>query len=173
LQCAARMRITTVAALVLLLCARRASPCSVVGPLPRPEALVSAAGSIVLARATPNVIDGAVEFQVVEALKGSVGTPVIWLDGTLTDHDDFNDKQPPYEFVRGDGRRGDCRASTYRAGAMYLLMLKTANEVEPFYRPSHGRPFTAFWAPLAPTNEQVHERDDKWVNWVRQQVNAK
>jgi hypothetical protein len=167
------MRITAVAAFVVLLSTRAAWPCSVDGPLPRPEALVAAANSIVLARATPNAVDGAVEFQVVETLKGPVSTPLIWLDGTLTDHDDFNDAQPPYEFVRRDGRRGDCRASTYRAGAAYLLLLKTADEVEQYYRPAHGRPFTAYWTPLAPTNEQVHERDDKWVDWVRQRVNAK
>jgi len=167
------MRITAVAALIVLLTARVSWPCSVIGPLPRPEALVSAASSIVLARATPNVIDGAVEFQVVETLKGSMGDPLIRLDGTLTDHDDFNDAQPPYEFVRRDGRRGDCHASTYRAGAVYLLLLQAANEVERYYRPQHGRPFTAYWTPLAPTNEQVHERDDKWLDWVRQRVNVK
>jgi len=159
--------------LAVLLGARVAWPCSVAGPLPGPEALVAAASSIVLARATPNAIDGAVEFQVVETLKGSVGTPLIWLDGTLTDHDDFNDAQPPYEFVRMDGRHGDCHASTYRAGAAYLLLLKAANEVEQYYRPPHGRPFTAYWTPLAPTNEQVHERDDRWVDWVRQRVDAR
>jgi len=167
------MRIEVVVASVLLLTARVTWPCSVVGSLPRAEALVRSASVIALARATTNATDGAVEFQIVETLKGSVGVPLIRLNGSLTDHDDFNDTQPPYEFVRRDGRHGDCRASTYRSGALYLLLLKTASEVEPFYRPAHGLPFTAFWTPLAPTNEQVHERDDKWVDWVRQRVGPK
>jgi hypothetical protein len=170
---AARMRMMAGAALVVLLIARVASPCSVVGPLPRPEALVAAASVVALTRATPNASDGTVEFQVIETLKGSIDVPLIRLDGSLTDHDDFNDAEPPYEFVRRDGRRGDCHASTYRAGAVYLLLLKAANEVEAYYRPSNGGALTAYWTPLAPTNEQVHERDDRWVEWVRQRVGAK
>jgi hypothetical protein len=166
----AGMRIKMIAALVVLLTARVSWPCSVIGPLPRPEALVTAATVIALARATPNAMDGAVEFQVVEVLKGSIHVPLIRLNGTLTNHDDFNDAPPPYGFVRRDGRRGDCHASTYRPGAFYLLLLKAADEVEAYYRPSPGIPFTAYWTPLAPTNEQVHERDDQWVAWVRQRV---
>lgn len=165
--------ITALAASIVLLAARAASPCSVVGPLPRPEALVTTASVIVIARATPNVSDATVEFQVMETLKGSLGVPLIRLEGTSRDRDDFNDGPPPYTFVRSEGRHGDCRASTYRPGAVYLLLLKRATEVEAFYRPSHGLEFTAFWSPLAPTNEQVHERDDKWVEWVRERVARK
>ena len=155
---------------VALSTARAGWPCSVIGPLPRPEALVRSASVIALARATPNALDGTVEFQIVETLKGSIDVPLIRLDGTLADHDDFNEKEPPYEFVRMDGRRGDCHASTYRPGALYLLLLKAANDVHPSYRPSHGLPFTAYWSPLAPTNEQVHGRTDQWVAWVRKQI---
>lgn len=156
-----------------LLTARAGWPCSVVGPLPSPEALVRSASVIVLGRATPNAMDGTVEFQIVETLKGSLDAPLIRLDGTPTDHDDFNENQPPYEFVRMDGRHGNCRASTYRPGALYLLLLKAANDVHPAYRPSHRLPFTAYWSPLAPTNEQVHGRDDQWVVWVREQIEAR
>jgi hypothetical protein len=155
---------------VALLTARAGWPCSVIGPLARPEELVRSATVVALARATPNALDGTVEFQIVETLKGSFDTPLIRLDGTVVDHDDFNENQPPYEFVRTDGRHGDCRASTYRQGALYLLLLKAANDVHPAYRPSRHLPFTAYWSPLSPTNEQVRGRDDKWVTWVRKQI---
>jgi len=56
---------------------------------------------------------------------------------------------------------------------MYLLLLKRADQVEQFYRPSSGLPLTVFWTPLAPTNEQVREHGDKWVEWVRRQVSQK
>jgi hypothetical protein len=164
------MRRTNAIMAVVLLSPGVSWPCSVNGPMPRPEALVTSARVIVLARATTNAIEGTVEFQVVEALKGTINVPLIRLDGALAGHDDFNDAPPPYGFVRPDGRHGDCRASTYRTGALYLLLLQNADDVVPFYRSSHGLPFTAFWSPLAPTNEQVHGRDDKWVEWVRQRA---
>jgi len=90
------MRLITATALpVVLLSARAALPCSVVGPLPRPEMLVVSASGIALARATPNAINGTVEFEIAEVLKGSIDSPLIRLDGTLTDQDDFNDAPAP------------------------------------------------------------------------------
>jgi hypothetical protein len=47
---------------------------------------------------------------------------------------------------------GNCYALTYRSGAQYLLLIKAG---------------TPYWAPLAPTNEQVQGEDDAWVSWVR------
>jgi hypothetical protein len=158
---------------VALLSAREVWPCSVIGPLLRPEELVHSASVVALARATPNAMDGIVEFQIVETLKGSIDVPLIRLDGTLADHDDFNEKEPPYEFVRMDGRRGDCRASTYRQGAFYLLLLQPAMTcIRRIDRPMDF-PSLSTRVPLAPTNEQVHGRDDNWVVWVREQIEAR
>jgi hypothetical protein len=96
---------------------------------------------------------------VVEVLKGRTPSQELILEGYLSDRDDFNDRPVPYDFVRPEGRHGDCFASSYRGGAEHLLLLRI------FKGEARAR-----WGPLAPTNEQVTGADDPWVNWVRAEV---
>jgi hypothetical protein len=72
------------------------------------------------------------------------------------DSDDFNDRPVPYDWVRSSGTSGSCFAFDYREGAEYLLFLR-----------SIGGVLTPYWAPLAPTNEQVTGPEDPWVIWTR------
>jgi hypothetical protein len=101
-----------------------------------------------------------VYFRVTEVLRGQAVGSDLTLNAFLEDRDDFNDKQPPYTFVRPSGRMGNCYADFYRGGGDYLLLLK---------RRPDGR-LTTRWAPLAPANEQLHGGDDAWLNWVRTHV---
>jgi hypothetical protein len=99
---------------------------------------------------------GVVGFDVLETLAG-VGLPAsVQLSGTLTGQDDFNDREPPYAFVRRAGRRGNCYAFEYRKGAEFLLFLKKA-----------PAGYTVDWAPLAAVNEQLHSDQDPWLLWTR------
>ena len=105
---------------------------------------------------------GRIAFEVVEVLKAAAGTTPrrLVIDGTLSDRDDFNDQSVPYGMVRPTGRAGTCYARQYRVGAEYLLLL---NEEAPGM-------FTPYWAPLLPTNEQLHGQNDAWLAWVRAQM---
>lgn len=105
---------------------------------------------------------GQITFEVIDVLKGQGLPKTFTIPGKLVEEDDFNDRTPPYTFVRQGGRSGNCFAYGYRQGADYLLFLQPAGEV-----------MTPYWAPLAPINEQVRSGQDPWVNWVRQQVQAK
>ncbi len=67
---------------------------------------------------------GTIRFTVQETLKGSVPSGVVILPGVLNERDDFNDHDPPYRFIRPEGRRGDCVATAYRRGADFLLFLQ-------------------------------------------------
>jgi hypothetical protein len=99
-----------------------------------------------------------IRFRVVEVLKGSAAVREIVLHGYLGERDDFNDRPAPYDFVRPGGRGGACIASTYRQGAEHLLFLPAPDSDTPL------------WAPLAPVNEQLDGRDDRWLRWVRQHL---
>lgn len=96
-----------------------------------------------------------IEFTVLEVLKGTPPSPLI-LSGILTEKDDFNDRPPPYDFVRPGGRRGNCWAYEYRKGAEYLIFLKHLN----------GR-YTVNWLALGATNEQLRGSTDPWLLWVK------
>jgi hypothetical protein len=151
------------------LCEVEASP-SAAGSVNVPAAaLVKDATLIVRARAVApasGAPKGAskVLFEVEEVMKTATQAPPsrIALDGSLSQQDDFNRGPVPYDYVRPSGLRGSCYARSYRADADYLLMLVEA-------RPGV---FTPYWAPLLPTNEQLHGTDDPWLVWVRARVAA-
>jgi hypothetical protein len=153
----------------LLLSARAAFPCTVVGGLPSPSELVRAADAVVRAAAVG--YDGAadekygqnlvpqtrIRFKVHETIRGTGIDDEIVLPGFLVDKDDFNDDPVPRTFVRYQGRGGNCYADTYRRGGEFLLFLR---------RTITGA-YSVRWSPLAPLNEQLHGEDDPWLVWVR------
>jgi hypothetical protein len=102
-----------------------------------------------------------IRFKVLEVIRGSVlrESSQLILPGYLVDHDDYNDKVPPYDFVRPNGRSGSCFANSYRSGGQFLLILKREQLLG----------YTAAWYALGPTNEQLHSADDPWLLWVREQ----
>jgi len=97
-----------------------------------------------------------INFKVKETLKGDSVPSEIILNGYLSDADDFNETEVPYNFVRRGGRGGSCSAYEYKKGAEFLLFLKKT-----------GEKFTVRWYALAPTNEQLRSSDDEWITWVR------
>lgn len=176
-----RLAVTGLFAIVVgLLLASDAYSCSVYRTRPFSSAeMVAEADAIVLAnaegyapgprtsRSSSPLPDSNVRFRIIEVIRAKL--PMISalaengylvLPGTLIDQDDFNDHPAPYTFVRPEGRRGNCYATTYRSGAQFLLMLK---------RNSTGD-LTVYWNPLAPVNEQVHPSEDAWVLWVRKEI---
>jgi hypothetical protein len=104
--------------------------------------------------------DSRIRFKVLEVVRGKIPTDHLILPGVLVDTDDFNDHAAPYNFVRSEGRKGSCFASSYRSGGRFLLMLKKRS----------GGVLTVNWYPLAPVNEQLHSSDDPWLLWVRKQT---
>jgi hypothetical protein len=153
-------------------------PCSVVGPLPSAERLVSDAEVIARVRAeglspTPGrsgimaESPTQVRFTILELLKGRLSASTIEFNGSLTDRDDRNDRAVPYDFIRPGGRGGNCFALAYRAGAEYLLLLRRGEH--PSY--AQASDLTPYWAPLSPTNEQLIDgANDGWFVWVGQQL---
>jgi len=147
------------AALVVLF--SRANACSVV-KLDSPSDLIQQADGIYLVVArdfaqSPAVgrhTAGTVRFSISETLKGAERKE-LRIPGFFTDADDPNDHPVPYEFVRPEGRHGNCYAEAYREGRMYLFFVKGG---------------TPYWSPLAPVNEQVTSESDSWVEWVRQHL---
>ena len=105
--------------------------------------------------------DSTVRFRVVEVVKGKYEPKEIVLSGFLGNSDYWNDsKTVPYNFVRPSGRSGSCFANTYRQGGEFLFMLKKTKTGE----------YTQFWYVLAPTEEQIHPRNDSWLQWVKNEV---
>ena len=102
------------------------------------------------------VPDSIVQFKIEEVLKGQASTDLLELPGHLVDIDDFNDHEAPYGFVRPGGRSGNCYANNYRRGAQFLL----------FHRWSDAG-YTPKWDPLAPVNEQLHSKNDAWIQYVK------
>ena len=189
------LRRAFVVAAVFVMAAAPAWPCSVVGPLPSPQQLVDRAEVIVRVRAE-GLADGPgrpasvmecittgkeatcgnlltasptrVRFAVIEVLKGRLASIPIEFNGTLSDRDDRNNRPVPYDHVRPGGS-GSCFALAYRLGAEYLMLLarnKPVSDAQPVE-------LTPYWAPLAPTNEQLFGGDnDAWLTWVRQSLRA-
>jgi hypothetical protein len=150
--------------LALLLFAPRTShACQRFDPVV-PEDIVAQADLIVRATAVDASRDPApnVRFRVDEVVKGRHSPTELALRGYAVNSDDFNDRPVPYDFVRKGGRSGDCVASTYKTGAQYLLMLKL----------QHGE-YTTEWYGLGPTNEQLHDDRDPWLEWTRAQAKKK
>jgi hypothetical protein len=100
--------------------------------------------------------------EVIEVLKGPPVGGRFAIRGTLVANDDYNDRDPPYDYVRKGGRTGSCHAYTYRHDAEYLLFLRGANDV-----------LTPYWSAHAPVNEQVSSTHDPWITWVREQLAGK
>ncbi len=100
-----------------------------------------------------------VRFERLEILKATDSLPRFLMvnPAALIDEDEFNPQPVPYATVRPSGRRGTCYATTYRRGAEYLLFMS---------RQPDGI-LTPYWAPLMPTNEQLHGGADPWLLWVR------
>jgi hypothetical protein len=164
--------------LLLVLGVAPASPCTVVGPLPTPRALVQQAQVIVRVRAEglsdrpgkPGTMAGAptqVRFTVLEVLKGTLSSEELSFNGALRADDDLNDRPVPYDFVRPGGRAGNCFAMDYRIGAEYLLLLRRSEH--PAF--AQAEELTPYWGALSPTNEQLLAgRNDPWLAWVRRQL---
>jgi hypothetical protein len=100
-----------------------------------PAELVRSAEVIVHVRAeglsaSPGRVGGVAEgqtqvrFVVLALLKGKLSSGTVEFNGELSGRDDPNDQAIPYEMVRPEGRSGSCFATTYRAGAEYLLLLR-------------------------------------------------
>jgi hypothetical protein len=163
------------AIITLLACAADAYSCKIAKPVSNVD-MVREANVIVRARAENYAVppktqttqtgfdvnsDSRIRFRALEVIRGKTVADVV-LPGTLVDIDDFNDQPSPYTFVRPNGRRGSCFATSYRSGGEFLLMLKERD---------HGE-FTINWYPLAPVNEQLHLVNDPWLPWVRKQASA-
>lgn len=113
-----------------------------------------------------------IEFNILETIKGEA--PVdLRIPGRFVKEDDFNNGPVPYRIVRPSGQRGSCSTDEYRQGAEYLLILRRAPNAIPLLSHSDSLSLTPYWAALAPLNEQVRGADDKWVLWVRRQVDAR
>lgn len=157
--------------LIMLLPANPASACSRVVPYSSDE--LFAADVIVRATAVryvvapdPNTMttgepESTVEFKVEEVLKGEGVIDSVKLRGYLSDRDDFNDEEVPYQSVRPDGRAGSCFANSYKEGGQFLLFLG-----------KRGDGFTPNISALGPTNEQLRGPDDAWLRWVREYLNT-
>jgi hypothetical protein len=65
----------------------------------------------------------------------------------------------PYDFVRKGGRGGSCFAYKYKQGAEFLLFLVEKD----------GKYTLQLYA-LAPVNEQLRNKDDEWLTWVKNQL---
>jgi hypothetical protein len=166
--------------MLLVLYADRAWPCSVVGPLPKPSALVAQAEVIVIVRVeglsgrpgqqgTMAAARGQVRFTVLKVLKGTLPPGELVFNGELTAEDDPNDRPVPYDFVRPGGRAGNCFALGYRRDADYLLLLRRGDH--PAY--AQSKELTPCWSPLAPTNEQLFGGgEDPWLVWVVRQLSS-
>lgn len=162
-----------IAAFFMLLSATASYPCGVFRVESSSE-MVRASDTIVVATAegyavppnnapswdgfTPN---SKIRFRIVETLRGKHPVDYLVLPGILVQTDDFNDRPSPYDFVRPQGRHGNCFAVSYRSGGQFLLMLKKNRDGE----------LTVYWSALAPVNEQLHPINDPWLLWVRKQVN--
>jgi hypothetical protein len=139
---------------------------------PSPQTLISIAEVVVRATAikytrepqgdiralqTPDDVE--IEFRVEEILKGKKVPSSLIINGYLTDTDDYNDRSVPYDFVRKGGRGGSCFAYEYKQGAEFLLFLTEKD----------GK-YTLQRYALAPTNEQIRNKDDEWLIWVKNQL---
>ena len=159
-----------------------ALPCSIVRPVDPKEMIVDAdlilrvtaveySGPIPpLAIGTTGVPPSDVRFAVEEIVKGTYEKTSIILPRYLSERDDWNDRTPPYNFVRRGGRSGSCFANTYRKGGQFLLVLKKWDSVSVSLAGRVADGYTVNWYALGPVNEQLRSTDDAWVQWVREQV---
>src|SRR5215831_9896527 len=115
-----------------------------------------------------------VDFLVEEVVKGKYEKAHIILPGYLNEQDEWNrkDQNPPYASARpsADGR---CYAITYRKGGLFLLMLRKWDGSFGTTLVGQSTDGYTLGLPLGPVNEQLRSSDDRWVQWVREQVRAK
>jgi hypothetical protein len=165
----------TVVSLALSGFATSASPCSVPS-IPTAAELVRDAEIIVRARAErvaadsgrPGPLAGSptqIEFRVLSVLKGRLVESQLTFNGRFVAGDERNRGKVPYSFARSSAD-ASCFALEYRPGGEYLLFLRRAADVA-YAQPEQ---LTPYWAPLAPTNEQVFGSSDSWELWTRDQL---
>lgn len=159
--------------LVILLLGNSALACSVAGPTPTAKEGVSAAELILHVQAleyvkqpeftaegdmlfTTGLAPSTVRFRVVEVVKGKYPSQEIVLNGYLTDHDDFNDQEVPYDFVRSGGRSGSCFANTYKKGGDFLLLL--VHRLSDYERTASARSLYEFYYEQYKTLPNFQER---------------
>ncbi|CAF4021347.1 unnamed protein product [Rotaria magnacalcarata] len=159
--------------LILIVCGYTISPmwaCSITTKTKTTE-LISNAYAIVRARVIgyenpptePNrrylgIPESVVKFEIEEQIKGVEILPnILWINGYLSNNDDYNDHPPPYRHVRPNGRTGSCIANTYKQGAEYLLFLNDR--------------YSPYWDALTPVNEQLHLplSEDRWLRWTHEE----
>ena len=124
-----RTLILVTSAVLIVLNAIPAFPCSSVGV--SPQFLVTQADLILRVTAVsefssviPNSSgDRNVRFSVEEVVKGQYGGATISLPGFLTDQDDWNRQMPPYISPRPTAD-ASCFTHGYRKGGQFLLILK-------------------------------------------------
>jgi hypothetical protein len=125
---------------------------------------IKATKDITLSNVEPSnssIPNSTIEFKVEEVIWGLDVPSSFGLRGFLTQTDDFNDVPVPYKFIRGDGRRGRCFATSYKEGAQFLLFVRK----DSVYDPRAG--FTTNISALGPNNEQLRGADDPWIKWVK------
>jgi hypothetical protein len=151
--------------------------CEPAEPVPSPKELLDAAAAIVHVRAFravdnprprsgPAWSETLIDFQVLSVLKGVLQDPSLSFEGHAVAIDDFNEGQVPYRHVRPSGQMGNCYALEYRLGAEYLLFLGTRE------LGAEGG-LTPYWSPLAPSNEQLTDAKDPWLEWVKENLQYK
>lgn len=166
---------TSLALGLIVLSASTAFPCSIVGSLPTPGALIASADVIVVAVARERIsgpvtnpptldeVGSEILFDITETLKGDVVAPTLTITGAFTDNDDFNDTPVTQNWPRPDARGGPCFAYSYRQGASYLLLLKRTRQ----------HTLTPYWSALSRVNDQTRPDGDPWLEWVRSRVGGK
>jgi hypothetical protein len=139
----------------------------------RTQNLVAGASVILRATVTGSERAGAgdrfpgaarVVFAVDEVLRGEGVGDTLRIPGIILDQDavtpDPRDPIPHFEFIRR--MSGSCRATTYRMGSQYLLLLRPRAEYDGSLDP--------YWATLAPTNDEISGPADRWLGWVREEM---
>ncbi|UJR09404.1 hypothetical protein I4U23_013646 [Adineta vaga] len=102
-----------------------------------------------------------IRFEVEEIIKGDTLIPNrLFIEGYLTQNDDFNDHSSPYNFVRPNGRMGSCFAMKYKQNGNFLLFL--------------NQQYSPYWSALAPVNEQLYSPPlaDPWLQWIKSRLTS-
>jgi hypothetical protein len=97
-----------------------------------------------------------------EILRGSGVPDTIRIMGLINPQDtvptDYGEV-PHLSYLRRYA--GSCISATYAEGGQYLLLLQRTEERDVL---------DPYWIPLAPTNDQVRGSNDRWVQWVRNEI---
>ena len=137
-----------------------------------PRVMVARADLILRVTAIPEAspMPNTVLFSVQEVVKGRYEKRTISLQGSLTDHDEWNRQAPPYRSARATAD-ASCFTNSYRKGGQFLLILKkSVPKPSTVVAERSYDGYTIAWSSGAAVNEQLHSAEDPWVQWVRQQV---